>query len=153
MGRAYLSRDRTASLKSLRCASATKTVRPLRSTVATQPQLQPPLWIVDHLPCRFAQCKLGAHVLDLIGLVLDTPSSLVIGKALYDIAHAPADHSNRRRTPKYYAVWEIHLWFQHAGTQRNIDYVFLFLRKPIAAPATARRINKITGCGRVRLAG
>jgi hypothetical protein len=27
---------------------------------------------------------------------------------LYDIAHAPADHSNQRRSPKDYAVWEIH---------------------------------------------
>jgi hypothetical protein len=32
----------------------------------------------------------------------------VTGNAFYDIAHAPADHSNRRRTPKDYAVWEIH---------------------------------------------
>jgi len=32
----------------------------------------------------------------------------VTGKAFYDIAHAPANHSNRRRTPKDYAVWEIH---------------------------------------------
>jgi hypothetical protein len=32
----------------------------------------------------------------------------VTGKALYDISHAPADHSNRRRTPQDYAVWEIH---------------------------------------------
>ena len=30
------------------------------------------------------------------------------GKAFYDFAHAPADHSNRRRSPKDYAVWEIH---------------------------------------------
>jgi hypothetical protein len=30
------------------------------------------------------------------------------GKAFYDIGHAPADHSNRRSTPKGYAVWEIH---------------------------------------------
>ena len=30
------------------------------------------------------------------------------GKAFYDIGHAPADHSNRRRSPKDYAVWEIH---------------------------------------------
>jgi hypothetical protein len=29
-------------------------------------------------------------------------------KAFYDIGHAPADHSNRRTTPKDYAVWEIH---------------------------------------------
>jgi hypothetical protein len=32
----------------------------------------------------------------------------VTGKALYDIGHAPADHSNRRASPKDYAVWEIH---------------------------------------------
>ncbi|HMF45901.1 MAG TPA: hypothetical protein VKE29_04445 [Candidatus Udaeobacter sp.] len=32
----------------------------------------------------------------------------VTGKAFYYIAHAPADHSNRRQSPKDYAVWEIH---------------------------------------------
>ena len=32
----------------------------------------------------------------------------VTGKAFYDIGHAPADHSNRRSTPKGYSVWEIH---------------------------------------------
>jgi len=32
----------------------------------------------------------------------------VTGKAFYDLGHAPADHSNRRSTPKGYAVWEIH---------------------------------------------
>jgi hypothetical protein len=32
----------------------------------------------------------------------------MIGKAFFDIGHAPADHSNRRNTPKDYAVWEIH---------------------------------------------
>ena len=37
-----------------------------------------------------------------------TPVITVTGKAFFDIAHAPADHSNRRRTPKDYAVWEIH---------------------------------------------
>jgi hypothetical protein len=35
-------------------------------------------------------------------------AELVAGKAFYDIAHAPADHSNRRHSPKDYAVWEIH---------------------------------------------
>ena len=30
------------------------------------------------------------------------------GQSVYDIGHAPADHSNRRSTPKGYAVWEIH---------------------------------------------
>ncbi len=32
----------------------------------------------------------------------------VAGKAFYDLAHAPADHSNRRASPKDYAVWEIY---------------------------------------------
>jgi hypothetical protein len=32
----------------------------------------------------------------------------VTGKAFYDIGHTPADHSNRRTSPKGYAVWEIH---------------------------------------------
>jgi hypothetical protein len=32
----------------------------------------------------------------------------VTGKAFYDLTHAPADHSNRRHSPKDYAVWEIH---------------------------------------------
>jgi hypothetical protein len=31
-----------------------------------------------------------------------------VGKAFYDVAHAPADHSNRRSKPEGYAVWEIH---------------------------------------------
>jgi hypothetical protein len=32
----------------------------------------------------------------------------VTGKALYDVAHASADHSNWRSKPEGYAVWEIH---------------------------------------------
>jgi hypothetical protein len=32
----------------------------------------------------------------------------IMGKAFRDIAHAPADHSNRRHSPKDYAMWEIH---------------------------------------------
>jgi hypothetical protein len=32
----------------------------------------------------------------------------VTGKAFYDVAHAPTNHSNRRANPKDYAVWEIH---------------------------------------------
>ena len=32
----------------------------------------------------------------------------VIGKALFDIGHAPADHSNRRTDLQGYAAWEIH---------------------------------------------
>ena len=32
----------------------------------------------------------------------------VIGKAFFDIGHAPADHSNRRTDLEGYAAWEIH---------------------------------------------
>jgi hypothetical protein len=32
----------------------------------------------------------------------------VIGKALFDVDHAPADRSNRRTNSKKYSVWEIH---------------------------------------------
>ena len=32
----------------------------------------------------------------------------VTGKALFDVDHASADHSNRRTKPKKYSVWEIH---------------------------------------------
>jgi hypothetical protein len=28
--------------------------------------------------------------------------------ANFGVGHAPKDHSNRRRSPKDYAVWEIH---------------------------------------------
>ena len=45
-----------------------------------------------------------AHTLKIRELHVIT----VTGKAFYDIGHAPADHSNRRTSPKDYAVWEIH---------------------------------------------
>jgi hypothetical protein len=32
----------------------------------------------------------------------------VIGKAFWDIGHAPKDQSNRRKRLPQYAVWEIH---------------------------------------------
>jgi hypothetical protein len=32
----------------------------------------------------------------------------VTGKAFYDLAHAPSDHSNHRIKPSNYAVWEVH---------------------------------------------
>jgi hypothetical protein len=45
-----------------------------------------------------------AHTLKISGPHVIT----VTGKAFYDLTHAPADHSNRRHSPKDYAVWEIH---------------------------------------------
>jgi hypothetical protein len=32
----------------------------------------------------------------------------VVGKAFFDISHAPADQSNQRTDLEGYAVWEIH---------------------------------------------
>jgi hypothetical protein len=40
--------------------------------------------------------------------VRETHIITVTGRAFFDVDHAPADHSNRRTTPKKYAVWEIH---------------------------------------------
>jgi hypothetical protein len=38
----------------------------------------------------------------------ENPIVTVIGKAFWDIGHAPKDGSNRRKRLPDYAVWEIH---------------------------------------------
>jgi hypothetical protein len=40
--------------------------------------------------------------------VTDPPIVTVIGKAFWDVGHAPKDQSNRRKYIPGYAVWEIH---------------------------------------------
>ena len=40
--------------------------------------------------------------------ITQPPIITVIGKAFFDIGHAPADHSNRRTDLQGYAAWEIH---------------------------------------------
>jgi hypothetical protein len=40
--------------------------------------------------------------------VAQPPIITVIGKAFFDIGHAPADHSNQRTDLQGYAAWEIH---------------------------------------------
>jgi len=37
-----------------------------------------------------------------------SPVITVIGKAMWDVGHAPKDQSNRRKYMPDYAVWEIH---------------------------------------------
>src|SRR5262247_1089176 len=37
-----------------------------------------------------------------------SPIITVIGKALWDVGHAPKDQNNRRKYMPDYAVWEIH---------------------------------------------
>ena len=39
---------------------------------------------------------------------LFTPIITVVGKAFWDIGHAPKDQSNRRKYMPGYAAWEIH---------------------------------------------
>jgi hypothetical protein len=40
--------------------------------------------------------------------VTNPPIITVVGKAFWDIGHAPKDQSNRRKYSPGYAVWEIH---------------------------------------------
>jgi hypothetical protein len=40
--------------------------------------------------------------------ITESPVITVIGKAFFDIGHAPADHSNRRTDLQGYAAGEIH---------------------------------------------
>jgi hypothetical protein len=40
--------------------------------------------------------------------LIDLPIITVIGKAFWDIGHAPKDRSNRRKYMPGYSVWEIH---------------------------------------------
>jgi hypothetical protein len=57
-------------------------------------------WTTQNFPCSLKTAK---------KLKLREPHVITVtGKAFYDIGHAPADHSNRRTSPKDYAVWEIH---------------------------------------------
>jgi hypothetical protein len=66
--------------------------------------------------CEIRQTILGwtrtrfpLHIRSTRKLALDqTPVVTVIGKAFWDIGHAPADGSNRRKRLPDYAVWEIH---------------------------------------------
>jgi hypothetical protein len=40
--------------------------------------------------------------------VTDPPIVTVVGKAFFDVGHAPKDQSNRRKYFPGYAAWEIH---------------------------------------------
>jgi hypothetical protein len=50
----------------------------------------------------------------------ETPIITVIGKAFWDVGHAPKDRSNRRKRLPQYAVWEIHpVMALHVATVLN----------------------------------
>jgi hypothetical protein len=50
----------------------------------------------------------SAHSLDQKLTINETPIITVIGKAFWEIGHAPQDQSNRRKRLPLYSVWEIH---------------------------------------------
>jgi hypothetical protein len=57
----------------------------------------------------WTRTRFPLHIRSTRNLTLDqSPVVTVIGKAFWDIGHAPADGSNRRKRLPDYAVWEIH---------------------------------------------
>jgi hypothetical protein len=57
----------------------------------------------------WTRTRFPLHIQSARRLSIDqTPVVTVIGKAFWDIGHAPKDPSNRRKRLPDYAVWEIH---------------------------------------------
>jgi hypothetical protein len=57
----------------------------------------------------WTRTRFPLHIRSTRKLTLDqTPVVTVIGKAFWDIGHAPKDQSNRRKRLPDYTVWEIH---------------------------------------------
>jgi hypothetical protein len=80
-----------------------------------------PGMVVAEIPAKAEWCELRKIVFGWTGvqfpfrvrsgrkLKLSQPLIVtVIGKAFFDIGHAPADHGNRRTDLQGYAAWEIH---------------------------------------------
>jgi hypothetical protein len=84
--------DNCITLLEIRCPTISlREVGPVHAGVHVRARVA----VIDRIPPRIP----GAGVLT---------RTIYTRLAFYDIAHAPADHSNRRRSPKDYAVWEIH---------------------------------------------
>ena len=77
-------------------------------TVSAEIPVGPKWCEIRQIVFGWATQKFPFTVKSVHDLTIAEPVVTVTGKAFDDIAHAPADHSNRRRTPKDYAVWEIH---------------------------------------------
>ena len=103
-------RLRGASLMQKWKRTAIFTLR-FKMLTARTPELSAPKFLLAQNGVRFGKlCSAGRsrsfHSRSRACTTLQLRSTS--GKAFYDIAHAPADHSNRRTSPKDYAVWEIH---------------------------------------------
>jgi hypothetical protein len=58
---------------------------------------------------RWTQSRFPLHIRSARKLMMnEAPVVTVIGKAFWDIGHAPKDGSNRRKRLPDYGVWEIH---------------------------------------------
>jgi hypothetical protein len=57
----------------------------------------------------WARTRFPLHICAAKTLKLaETPVVTVIGKAVWDMGHAPKDQSNRQKRLPHYGVWEIH---------------------------------------------
>ena len=57
----------------------------------------------------WTQAKFPFHTSSAKKLNVDDPPIItVVGKAFFDVGHAPKDQSNRRKYQPGYAAWEIH---------------------------------------------
>jgi hypothetical protein len=65
--------------------------------------------VVRHSQYGFDWTRFPLHIGSARKLTLnETPLVTVIGKAFWDVGHAPKDQSNRGKRLRQYAVWEIH---------------------------------------------
>ena len=78
---------------------------------------------------RAADCREIFHVLTGVPLHIrstrkvtlnEAPIVTVVGKAFWDIGHAPKNQSNRRKNLPGYVVWEIHPVMTLQIVDRNI---------------------------------
>jgi hypothetical protein len=69
-----------------------------------------PQWCeIRNMVFGWTQAKFPFHTSSAKKLnVTDPPIITVIGKAYFDVGHAPKDQSNRRKYLPGYAAWEIH---------------------------------------------
>ena len=69
-------------------------------TVSAENPVGPKWCEIRQIVFGWAKQKFPFTVKSVHDLTIKEPVVTVTGKAFYDIAHAPADHSNRRHSPK-----------------------------------------------------
>jgi hypothetical protein len=64
--------------------------------------------VVCEVPAGPQWCQIRDTVFSWTRTINETPIITVVGKAFWDMGHAPRDQSNRRKYMPGYSVWEIH---------------------------------------------